>query len=90
MYIVAINVDHYNRKFSVTCRDPQRSPHWKSTGGDTWTVRDTRELEMKHFTVLFTSNFETEARKFKAVLEAGYIANGYEEVLVKVVDASAV
>lgn len=84
MYIVAINVDHYNRKFSVTCRDPQRSLHWKNQGGDTWTVRDTREVEQKIFTVIYTSNFESEARKFKAVLEAGYIANGYEEVTVKV------
>lgn len=84
MYIVAINVDHYNRKFAITCRDPQRSPHWKPQGGDTWTIRDTREVEQKIFTVIYSSNLETEARKFKAVIEAGYIANGFVEDLVKV------
>ena len=89
MYIVAINVDHYNRKFSKTCRDLQRSPHWKSTGGDTWTIRDTRELVEKIFTVVYTSNSETEARKFAAVIEAAYKANGYEETLTKVVDGLA-
>jgi hypothetical protein len=45
MYTVAISINHYNRTYSLTCRDLKRSPHWQSQGGDVWSIRDTRETE---------------------------------------------
>lgn len=85
MHIVAINVDHNNRKFSVTCRDNQSNLHWKTQSCDPETIRDTREAEHKIFTVIYKSENQNKARAFKTVLKAGYIANGYEEVTVKVI-----
>ena len=86
MYTVAININHYNRTYSLTCRDLKRSPHWQSQGGDVWSIRDTRETEVKLFTVLYTSNLEAIARKFATVVEAGYELAGYTREMVKVVD----
>jgi hypothetical protein len=96
MYIVAINIDHWYRIYSLTCRDLKRSPHWATQSGDiaqtdvVWTIRDTRESEVKLFTVLFRSASETEARKFATVVEAGYELAGYVRAPVKVVDGLAV
>ena len=78
MYSVAVNTD--KGRFSITCRDFDRSQHWHkvSREGNPALYHDTRHTQYyKPYTVL--GEFETEslARKFKAVIEAAYIANGY-------------
>lgn len=78
MYTVAINTGV--RKFSITCRDLDRSTHWHQTINPTpQVVYDTRNPEYKPYTVIGQFPTETEARKFKAVVEAAYLSTGYEQ-----------
>ena len=77
MYAVAVNTNE--RKFSLTCRDLAKSPHWYQTMSKPHVIHDTRNPEQKLFTVMAEFATETEARKFKAVVEAAYISNGYTQ-----------
>lgn len=79
MYTVAINTGI--RKFSVTCRDLNRSTHWHtvSNPGNPKVVHDTRNPEYKPYTIVAEFSTETEARKFKAVVEAAYLSTGYQQ-----------
>lgn len=77
MYAVGLNTQ--DRKFSMTCRDLDKSPHWKMLDGIPKVIRDSRNPEFKPYTVLGEFNTESEARKFKAVVEAAYVATGYEQ-----------
>ena len=88
MYTVAININFPNKTFALTVRDVTRSAHWAMI--DQRTMRDTREVQVKPFTVLMCKNTETEARKFANVIEAAYELMGFERDLVKVVDEAAV
>jgi hypothetical protein len=88
MYTVAINVSFANRTFATTVRDLARSTHWKPINDNQ--IRDTRELEVKPFTVLMVTDTETEAREFAGCIKAAYKAMDFEKEFVKVVDGLAV
>jgi len=88
MYTVAININFPKKTFALTVRDLARSAHWEMI--DRRTMRDTREVQIKPFTVLMCKNTETEARKFANVIEAAYELMGFERDLVKVVDNATV
>ena len=82
MYTVALNTGI--RKFSITCRDLARSPHWHESINPTpQIVYDTRNPEYKPYTVIGQFSTETEARKFKAVIEAAYVASGFSQEYIK-------
>lgn len=79
MYTVAVNT--VPGKFSITCRDLTRSTHWHtvSNPGNPQVVHDTRNPNFKPYTIIAEFSNETEARKFKAVVEAAYLSTGYTQ-----------
>ena len=79
-YAVAVNVSgSHDELFSITCRDLLRSPHWVAVTEYPYVIRDSRNPQYKPYMVLGSFGNETEARKFKTVIEAAYIANGYQQ-----------
>lgn len=82
MYTVALNTGL--RNFSITCRDLTRSSHWREgTELTPRVVYDSRNPEFKPYTVIGQFVTESEARKFKAVIEAAYVSSGYSQEYIK-------
>jgi len=84
MYTVAINISFANRTIAMTVRDLARSTHWKPINDNQ--IRDTREVEVKPFTVLMVTETETAAREFAACIKAAYISQGFAHNRKKLVD----
>ena len=91
MHTVALHTDQTTKTYSMTVRDLERSPHWQITnqfssesGWNPQIIRDTREDNIKGFTVLGQFGTERQAREFANVIAAAYTANGYVREMVKV------
>jgi hypothetical protein len=84
MHRIFISVNHTDRKFALSVRNPGNK-HWRTSEGDLFGivgVTDHNDPDTREWVLAGTADDETEARKFSAILEAAYEKLGYKRVTV--------
>ena len=80
MYTVAYYSDLENKNFSVTCRDLEKSKHWKRISDNK--IFDSSSSQKRIYTI-FSVDKQNSAKKTKVRLEDTFTLSGFKKIPVK-------